>query len=232
MNPVELYEQLPPERQKLLDEVNFLAQHLNADLMLEQFYLALEALNHRLQTLLPETQCATGCSQCCQHYALPEVLPIEWALIQQALATLSSQQMQQIQANVTSARDLLDDDLNLKAPRHRHADVSCPLLIDGKCSVYAYRPFDCRVTGYSFSQSRERPLPMLGLKLAPYSCQSEQVRVLQNLEQGQHALEYMFVPNREQLWQSFKAIELSGENPRRLVSLLTKYFQEPELLPV
>lgn len=225
MNPVELYEQLPPERQQLLDQVNFLAQHLSADLMLEQFYLALDALNHRLQQLLPQTQCQTGCSHCCQHYALPEILPMEWQLIQQALVRLSPQQQTQIQENVDALQDLLDADLNLKAPRHQYPDVTCPLLLEGQCSVYAFRPFDCRVTGYSFSQSRERPLPMLGLKLAPYSCQSEQQRVLQDLQQGRHPLEYMFVPNREQLWQSFKTIELSTERPRRLLSWLVAYFQ-------
>lgn len=231
MNPVELYEQASPQQQRRIDEVNFLAQHLNADLMLEQFYLALEALNQRLQQLLPETQCTSGCSDCCRHYALPEVLPSEWQLIEQALSQLSPEQVTQIQANVETQLQLLDADLNLKAPRHQHPDVSCPLLLDGQCSIYALRPFDCRVTGYSFSQSRERPLPMLGLKLAPYSCQSEQKRVLQDLQQGHHPLEYMFVPNREQLWQSFKAIELSTAQPRRLLSWLTEYFQSTRSLP-
>ena len=44
-----LYAALPPERQRLLDEVNFLAGNLREDLVLEQVYLALAALSHRLQ---------------------------------------------------------------------------------------------------------------------------------------------------------------------------------------
>lgn len=222
MNPLELYQRLPADKQHLLDEVNYLATHLRNDLILEQFYLAFDALAQRLQQLLPETACASGCSQCCQSYALPEVLPAEWRLIEQALAELDADSRSRILASLARSAELLNQEGRLKRPRRTQTDVACPLLLDGRCAVYAFRPLDCRLTGYSFSVAAERPLPMLAQpgQALPYSCQSEQRRVLNELSQELHQLEYMFMPQREKLLATLAEIEPSGQPARLLLAAL------------
>ncbi|PKL76930.1 MAG: hypothetical protein CVV27_07745 [Candidatus Melainabacteria bacterium HGW-Melainabacteria-1] len=223
MNLEALYDQLPPERQGLLDEVNFLAGNLREDLILEQFYLALEALSARLQQLHPQIACPTGCSRCCETHALPEVLPMEWELIKAALETLPNEISERLRTAVRSGNWPLDAEGQLKGRRRDYPNCSCPLLLDGRCSVYPWRPFDCRVTGYAFSNAGERPLPPPGPppgQLLPYSCSSEQRRMLTELAQGIRPLEYMFLPQREQLWEVLQLIEPGDTGPRLLLAHL------------
>lgn len=224
LNLPALYAALPPERQRLLDEVNFLAGNLREDLVLEQVYLALAALSHRLQQLHPEIGCPGGCSRCCESYALPETLPMEWELIAEALNQLAPEDQGRIREAVAAATGLLDENGELRGQRRDHAAARCPLLLDGRCSVYAVRPFDCRVTGYAFSTSGERPLPGAppGQPL-PYSCQSEQLRMLNELGTGRKPLEYMFMPQREALLQALRRIEPSDGPPRLLLQRLADW---------
>ncbi len=225
MNLVELYEQQTPERQRLLDEVNFLAAHLRDDLILEQYYLTLSALTARLQALHPEIPCPTGCSKCCESYALPEVLASEWQLIQQALNALSSKKQSQIRTAVLASAEVLNSEGKLKSPRRTHKFFQCPLLIEGQCSVYAFRPFDCRITGYSFSTSGERPLPHFVPpgQAIPYTCSPEQQRMLTELENQSRPLEYVFMPQREPLWEALKQIEPSDQPPALLLKYLLNW---------
>lgn len=223
MNLVELYEQQPPERQRLLDEVNFLAAHLRDDLILEQFYLALSALTSRLQQLQPEIACPSGCSRCCESHALPEILPSEWRLIETALNRLPEATQARIKSAVQTAAPLLNHEGKLKSPRRTHSRFSCPLLIDGRCSVYAFRPFDCRITGYAFSVSGERPLPQFvppGRPI-PYTCAPEQQRMISEIDAQTRPLEYVFMPQREPLWEALKQIEPSDDP----AALLLKHLQ-------
>lgn len=225
MNLVELYEQQSPERQRLLDEVNFLAAHLRDDLMLETFYLALSALTARLQQLHPEIPCPTGCSSCCESHALPDVLPAEWRLIEAALNRLPEAIQTQIRSTVEHSVHVLNDQGKLKSPRRSHARFSCPLLIDGRCSVYAFRPFDCRITGYAFSVSGERPLPQFvppGRPI-PYTCAPEQQRMISEIDAQTHPLEYVFMPQREPLWEALKQIEPSNDPPALLLKHLSQW---------
>ncbi|RJX30405.1 MAG: hypothetical protein C4531_09065 [Desulfurivibrio sp.] len=70
-------------------------------------------------------RCAPGCSQCC---AISSVLPLEAAMLRQAIGGLDEQ---------------LRKMLRLQA----EADVSCPLLVDRLCLVYQARPLICRTHG-------------------------------------------------------------------------------------
>ncbi|MEW6521596.1 MAG: YkgJ family cysteine cluster protein [Thermodesulfobacteriota bacterium] len=70
-------------------------------------------------------RCAPGCSQCC---TISSVLPLEAAVLRQALGGLDEQRrtMTRLQAE---------------------ADASCPLLVDRLCLVYQARPLICRTHG-------------------------------------------------------------------------------------
>lgn len=235
MNLVEqLYEQMPPERQKLLNESNYLAANMGNDLLLEQFYLALDAMISRLQQLHPAIPCPSGCSRCCETYALPEVLPAEWELIASELAQLPAAIQTQITTAIQQSSGFLNADGQLARPRKELRDCRCPLLVDGRCAVYPVRPFDCRITGYGFSQAGERPLPVPLPKQqpVPYSCSNEQMRMLRELSRGLHPLEYMFMPQRERLWEVLQEIEPSGRGPERLLKHLLQWATEQaELIP-
>ena len=69
-------------------------------------------------------RCAPGCSQCC---AITSVLPLEAALLRQALGRLEGQVKKKIQALAGAS--------------------SCPLLVDRLCVVYQSRPIICRTHG-------------------------------------------------------------------------------------
>lgn len=218
----QLYNAMPPEKQKLLNESNYLAANMGNDLLLEQFYLALDAVVSRLQQLHPAIPCPSGCSRCCESFALPEVLPAEWELIRAELEQLAAGHRQQIAAAVISSAEVLDEQGKLKSPRKNHRQFRCPLLIEGRCSVYAVRPFDCRITGYAFSEAGERPvpIPLPRSQAVPYTCTSEQMRMLRELSRGLSPLEYMFLPKRERLWEVLQQIEPSGQEPQLLLKHL------------
>lgn len=222
MNPVALYEALELDAQRLLDEINFLAAELRDHLLPEQFLLATEALTSRLQKIHPAIACPQGCHTCCESYALPEVTPAEWELIKLALDHLPSEIQQRIQGQISQAQQTSP----VERPRHQQPQARCPLLLDGQCAVYGLRPLDCRLTGYSFSAAGERPLP--GLRSAqpnvlPYSCAAEQERMLSELHQGLHPLEYMFMPQRERLLDSFAQLQPHPGPSQRLLSYLAHW---------
>lgn len=229
MNPVELYEQLPAQEQQWLDEVNFLAMELREHLLPEQFMLALEALTQRLQHLHPQIPCPSGCHSCCQSYALPEVTAPEWQWLQQALSQLSAETQAHLKTQIQQvAAEALDHTGHLKGQRQQHASTACPLLLEGRCSVYWARPFDCRITGYAFSSAGERPLPGVpASQPLPYSCRPEQERMLQELHKQERPLHYMFLPQREKLWQTLQktapGAQTADQRPRLLLSLLQQW---------
>ncbi|MBF2053212.1 MAG: YkgJ family cysteine cluster protein [Candidatus Sericytochromatia bacterium] len=211
LTPAEQYDRLPPETQRLLDEINFLAAELRDHLLLEQFYLALNALNARLQQLHPEIACVQGCSTCCQTQGNQwQLLPMEWSLIQRALQALPQAQQLRVQSQLQQLADPA-------------SGSSCPLLLDGRCAVYAFRPLDCRLKGYSFSQ--ERLLPMQPALPQAFSCLAEQQRILHDLKRPGRALFYMFFPQREALQQVLQRIEPSDDQSQTLAHWLEQHFE-------
>lgn len=211
LTPAEQYDRLPSATQRLLDEINFLAAELREHLLLEQFYLALNALNARLQQLHPEIACVQGCSTCCQTQGSQWLLlPMEWELMQQALQVLPQAQQTRVQAQLQQLTD-------------RANGGACPLLLDGCCAVYAFRPLDCRLKGYSFSQ--ERLLLMQTALPQAFSCSAEQQRMLNDLQRPERALYYMFFPQREALQRVLQRIEPSDAQAQTLADWLKIYFQ-------
>ncbi|MBU0968257.1 MAG: YkgJ family cysteine cluster protein [Proteobacteria bacterium] len=69
-------------------------------------------------------RCSPGCSTCC---TISSVLPLEAALLRQAIGRLDEQVKKKIQSQA--------------------AGSSCPLLVDRLCVVYQSRPLICRTHG-------------------------------------------------------------------------------------
>ncbi|MBK8098020.1 MAG: YkgJ family cysteine cluster protein [Planctomycetes bacterium] len=81
--------------------------------------------------------CQAGCSFCCRHpvgVTLPEAIHLR-----AAIDRLPPQQRQERIAAVTAAATC-----TAAMPWGALAALACPLLIDGRCSVYAARPLPCR----------------------------------------------------------------------------------------
>lgn len=74
-----------------------------------------------------QIQCRAGCDSCCR---LTSVLPVEAAVVAAAIATMPPQLRELLRERASQP----DDD-------------RCPLLHQGKCSVYAARPIICRTHG-------------------------------------------------------------------------------------
>ncbi len=83
--------------------------------------IAEEALHEHLS-------CAEGCSSCCKAITL---FPVEAAAISAAVAALSKDEAEALRhhAKVGVKRDV------------------CPLLLDNRCLIYAFRPIICRTHG-------------------------------------------------------------------------------------
>lgn len=83
--------------------------------------------------------CRRGCSFCCHAYvavSAPEALLVA--------ATIRSWPRGQRDAAIASIR-ATDDRTRGLAPHQRNGpEMPCPLLVDGRCSAYAVRPFSCR----------------------------------------------------------------------------------------
>jgi Fe-S-cluster containining protein len=196
-SPVELYEQLPFAQQRCLDEINFLASELRDHLLPEQFMLTVNAINQRLQTMHPQIPCQSGCSRCCQNHLEPTLTHTEWEWVQEALAGLSEAVQRQIKAQVHA--------------KSKGESRACPLLIEGRCSIYSVRPLDCRLQGYSLSNS------------SPFTCQEERLRMSHELEQQTNPLGYMFMPQRDRLKMVFSSVTSQKEPLQTLFSLLKRH---------
>jgi Fe-S-cluster containining protein len=79
--------------------------------------------------------CRAGCSGCCHHHL--SVFPVEAAALKEAIDKLPPEQQTKIEAQARETNER----------EQRGEPVSCPLLIDDRCSVYASRPLICRSQG-------------------------------------------------------------------------------------
>lgn len=112
----------------------------------------------------PPKACAAGCSYCCSlqvEISVPEVL----ALVAYVEATFSPAEQEAFKQRLADTARL---NKGLNSFQRLFARLPCPLLIDGKCSVYESRPLVCRgytspswlVCAQDFKTSRSwRPIP-------------------------------------------------------------------------
>lgn len=177
------HQRLSPAQQEAVSHINFLAEELRAHLLLEQFYLGFEILTDAVQQLHPSIPCRSGCSTCCEQGPPLQVTALEWELMRQALSDLPEPQFQAIVARVEAYQ----------------ASQPCPLLEQGRCSVYALRPFHCRAMGYCTTQVGETRLPM--------TCAPEQQRIQRALQGPFPSPAFMFLPQAEALSAQIRAME-------------------------
>lgn len=224
-----LYEALSPEQKQWLAIVNFLAEEIKDNLLVEQFLLAVDILTDRLQKLNPQIACVQGCSRCCERYALPELTESEWLLLKESLECLPCATQERIRMRLRAIpSDWFDASGWPRHPRQAYAQFSCPLLEEGRCLVYARRPFACRAMGYFFTrrQPGERPLPPLLAQLLtrktpiPLTCHEEQQRIQQELTQPEKMLLYAFIPVADQFMAALASLDGHPERKQLLVSRL------------
>ena len=121
-------------------------------------YYLLDYLSFAVDRAYPEIPCARGCSHCCTNQVF-RVTHAEWHVVRGALEAMTVADRQaalarahaefgehraalEAMAALWTARDLVTAEL------HRSTPKGCPLLVEGRCSVYEERPAICRGYGY------------------------------------------------------------------------------------
>jgi Fe-S-cluster containining protein len=102
----------------------------------EQLVQAVDELSAKLsERYRQHLACRAGCSGCCHHHL--SVFPVEAAALRKAIDELPTPQRAKIEKQAAETID-----------REQHGEpVSCPLLVNDRCSVYASRPLICRTQG-------------------------------------------------------------------------------------
>ncbi|MBC7541239.1 MAG: YkgJ family cysteine cluster protein [Candidatus Sericytochromatia bacterium] len=125
-------------------------------------YDVFDTLISDMSKAMPPVACRNGCNQCCYHP--PLVTSLEWSALYPHLLNLSPVRQELLIEQADALRPLTKD---LGALRRRvlGADraeaigdfsMQCPMLIDGKCAVYAGRPLVCRGYGQTLRISGDK----------------------------------------------------------------------------
>ena len=85
-------------------------------------------------------KCQKGCSLCCENGDYP-LSHLEMEYLMKGFCRLNQRLHDKVRDNI---KTLLE---------HPQKTYSCPFLIDGECSVYAYRPLTCRIHGLAYMRS-------------------------------------------------------------------------------
>lgn len=122
-------------------------------------YVVIDRVVHELRQAYPQSLCAPGCARCCRmHRALIRVYRSEWEPVVAHLMTWAPERLEALVRAFYAAYDPVLADLHAlqaaidrgERPRVTEAElpVSCPMLVDGSCSVYPVRPGICRGYGH------------------------------------------------------------------------------------
>jgi Fe-S-cluster containining protein len=106
---------------------------------LSRLHADIDARAASIRSDRPDWPCAKGCDVCCRRLAdVPRLTATEWLLLQEGLAGLPSQRLDEITRNMAALAE------------QRARPVVCPLLdaASGACPVYAQRPVACRSYGF------------------------------------------------------------------------------------
>jgi Fe-S-cluster containining protein len=133
-------------------------------------YYLLDYLSFAVERAYPEIPCGQGCSYCCNNQVF-RVTDLEWQTLKSGLLALDESQRAGVfararaefgahrealeqMATLWSAHERVEPDL------HRSTPKGCPMLVEGRCSVYEDRPAICRGYGY-FSATIEGTASLL-----------------------------------------------------------------------
>ena len=106
---------------------------------LSQLHADIDARVQAIRQAHPEWLCGKGCDGCCRKLAeIPQLTAVEWDLLQEGLAALPLQRLQEIGRAMST----------LVGQNSR--PIVCPLLDQSTnaCPVYAQRPVACRTYGF------------------------------------------------------------------------------------
>lgn len=110
--------------------------------------------------------CKTGCYTCCTGSSMPNVYAKEWQRVRKHIKTLPESLQEAIKDKALGmierkeeVLDLIHNVIHQKVNDQQLTDFaqkvstelkgeSCPLHINGQCSVYEARPTKCRIFGY------------------------------------------------------------------------------------
>ena len=106
---------------------------------LQQLHLDIDRRVGSIREDSPDWLCGKGCDQCCRRLAeVPQLTAAEWALLQEGLAALTADHLQEIRRKISALTD------------QPSRPIVCPLLdqSSGACPVYLQRPVACRSYGF------------------------------------------------------------------------------------
>ncbi len=114
-----------------------------------------ELEKYRLEGII--STCKAGCYFCCRQ-KVPIVIPEAHVLGQYIKRNFSDKQKQELRNRISNWFDWVRDELPKYANTPKDESVAfynygpyCPLLVDGKCSIYPARPIACRTCYVSSS---------------------------------------------------------------------------------
>lgn len=151
-------------------------------------------LTNALDQIYPSISCKTGCFTCCTGPSMPNVYAKEWQRVREYIKQMPEETRNAIKDKANNlynehsdVLNFVDEILHQKITSVQLGDfaqrvtqelkcASCPLHIDGKCSVYPVRPTKCRIFGY-FGFIFENKLQML-------TCVSDTIKMKEYLEKN------------------------------------------------
>jgi Fe-S-cluster containining protein len=158
---------------------------------IEKMDALIEVLTTAAGEIYPNISCKTGCFTCCTGASMPTVYAREWQRIREFINNMPEEDRQAIyqkaKGMLERRGELLEfvdkvvqqtatlDELkqNTRKLIEDFKEESCPLHLNGKCSIYPVRPTKCRIFGY-FSIVYENKVQML-------SCASDTIKMQQHL---------------------------------------------------
>ncbi len=136
-------------------------------------YWVMEQAGLHAQAAHPEFLCRSGCNHCCTGDQMPLVSSIEWRVLYPTIYGLPEGSRRLIVRQLREQwgpilhmllkghAGYLDGEQLRIVPKAVESCVHCPLLLFGKCSAYAGRPFQCRSFGTFARQAAGQVEPFM-----------------------------------------------------------------------
>jgi Fe-S-cluster containining protein len=129
----------------------------------EDLYDVFETMIDDMSRHMPPFACRSGCNQCC--YFPPLVNSLEWAVVFDFIRKLPMSRQEALIETAEAMRPLADELGQLRrsalsadnAKAITDYPMQCPMLIDGRCTVYEARPLVCRGFGHTLRISDDKP---------------------------------------------------------------------------
>ncbi|GIW21582.1 MAG: hypothetical protein KatS3mg068_0589 [Candidatus Sericytochromatia bacterium] len=151
---------------------------------LEEIYLNINKAINQIQNNNTNIECISGCNRCCKFYGSPQIYKMEWENIKKYIKNnFTEDDIKILKLKLKELkkyfRDLLVKNENVYLDDYQLVKevidfIECPLLFNGKCSIYEVRPLICRLFGYTYTNKKTKKTNIL-------TCQ-EQVYKLSSLK--------------------------------------------------